>query len=141
MANALTLLRFLARAEDQAVAKIMLTSWDPLCKGSQAAAEDYENRCLDFLKGEIYYPEEVGLFEVLDRMDLRSYRQLEPCCKTQIGFIESLLSWADECWPQTQREAQELENKMRESLADEASYLRRQALKSQAALERAALLA
>ena len=95
----------------------------------------------DFLKGEIYYPEEVGLFEVLDRMDLKSYRQLEPCCKTQIGFIESLLNWADECWPHSRREALELEEKMRESLADETAFLRRQALKSQAALERAALLA
>lgn len=141
MANALTLLRFLARAEDQAVAKIMLTAWDPLQKGSQAAAEEYENRCLDFLKGDIYYPEEVGLFEVLDRRDLKSHRQLEPCCKTQIGFIESLLNWADECWPRSRQEALELEGKMRESLADETAYLRRQTLKNQAALERAALLA
>ena len=141
LANALTLLRFLARAEDQAVAKIMLTSWDPLRNGSQAAAEEYENRCLEFLKGDIYYPEEVGLFEVLDRRDLKSHRQLEPCCKTQIGFIESLLNWADECWPRSRQEALELEGKMRESLADETAYLRRQTLKSQAALERAALLA
>lgn len=141
MANALTLLRFLARAEDQAVAKIMLTSWDPLRTDNQAAAAEYENRCLEFLQGDRYYAEDIGLFEVLDRMDLKSHRQLEPCCKTQIGFIESLLKWADECWPQTRREALDLERKMRDSLADETAYLRRQFLKNQAALERAALLA
>lgn len=141
MANALTLLRFLARAEDQAVAKIMLTSWDPLRSGRQAAAQEYENRCIEFLKGEIYYPEDISMFEILDRMDLKSHRQLGPCCKTQIGHIESLLNWADECRPRSRGEARALEEKMRASLAEETACLRRQFLKNQAALERASLLA
>jgi hypothetical protein len=142
MANALTLLRFLAREEDQAVAKIMLNPWDPSQRpDNSTAALEYEKRCIEFLNGDIFYPENVSLFDVLGRIDLKSQRSIEPCCKTQIGFIESLLKWADECWPQSQAEAVELETKMRDSLADEAAYHRRQQLKKQASLEREALLA
>ena len=108
---------------------------------NSTAALEYEKRCVEFLNGDLFYPENVGLFDVLGRMDLKSQRHLEPCCKTQIGFIESLLKWADECWPQTPAEADELEAKMRGSLADEAAYHRRQRLKKQAILEREALLA
>ena len=141
MANGLTLLRFLTREEDQAVAKIMLSPWNPLQGPDNAtAAQRYEKRCIDFLNGDIFYPETVSLFDVLGRIDLKCHRTLAPCCKAQLGFIESLLKWADECWPQTPAEARGLEKKMRASLADEAAYHRRQRLKEQAALEREALL-
>jgi len=54
MGNALTLLRFLAASEDQAVAKILIHPWNPF-KGSPAeAAAEYEKRVIDFLHGEIF---------------------------------------------------------------------------------------
>jgi hypothetical protein len=125
MGNALALLRFLSASPDQAIAKILLQPWNPLRGGPQAAAEEYEKRVIDFLHGEIFYPEEVTIFDVLERADLKPHRDLGPCCLTQIGFIAPLLEWIDECWPQSDAERLGLEEKLRNSLADEARFLRK----------------
>lgn len=124
MANALTLLRFLSAGEDQAIAKIMIHPWNPLRGSPRLAAEEYERRVIDFLHGEIYYPEDVTLFDILGRHDLKGHRELNACCLTQIGFIAPLLEWVDECWPTTDEEAHDLTARLRNSLADEARYLR-----------------
>jgi hypothetical protein len=125
MGNALTLLRFLSASEDQAIAKILLLPWNPLRGSPQLAAEDYERRVIDFLHGETFYPEDVSLFDVLERNDLKNYRDLMPCCLTQIGFIAPLLEWVDECWPKNDDERRDLFAKLRNSLADEARFLRK----------------
>ena len=124
LGNALTLLRFLGADEDQAIAKILLFRWDPNRGGPQQVAREYENRVFDFLNGEIFYPEDVKLFDVLERSDLREYRSFAPCCESQIGFVRPLLEWIDECWPETDDERAALESKLRNSLADEAQYCR-----------------
>jgi hypothetical protein len=125
MGNALTLLRFLSASEDQAIAKIFLYPWNPFRGSPDLAAADYEKRVLDFLHGEIFYPEDVSIFDILERNDLRAHRELGPCCLTQIGFILPLLEWIDDCWPETPDERQELQEKLRNSLADEALFLRK----------------
>ncbi|HZN59138.1 MAG TPA: hypothetical protein VFD71_13760 [Planctomycetota bacterium] len=125
MANALALLRFLSASEDQAIAKILVHPWNPFRGSPALAAADYERRVIEFLHGEIFYPEDVTLFDVLGRNDLKAHRTLEPCCLTQIGFVGPLLEWVDECWPQSAAEGVELLAKLRSSLADESRYLRR----------------
>ena len=125
MGNALTLLRFLGAAEDQAIAKMVICPWTARLGDSLLAARDYESRVLEFLHCDIFYPEDVTLFDVLSRQDLKAHRALAPCCETQIGFISPLLDWIDECWPQSPEQAQELEAKLRNSLGDEAFYLRK----------------
>jgi hypothetical protein len=125
MGNALTLLRFLGAAEDQAIAKMVICPWNPQRGNARLAALDYEKRVLEFLHDDIFYPEDVTLFDVLSRRDLKAHRSLSPCCDTQIGFVRPLLEWIDECWPKTQEEALELEGKLRNSLGDEASYLKK----------------
>jgi len=125
MANALTLLRFLGAAEDQAIAKMMLCPWNPLRGSPRLAALDWEKNVLDFLNGDIFYPEDISVFDVLERRDLRAHRALAPCCETQIGFIRPLLEWVDECWPTTPEERRDLEGKLRNSLGDESRYLRK----------------
>jgi hypothetical protein len=125
MGNALTLLRFLAAAEDQAVARILIHPWNFLRGSPATAAAEYERRVLEFLHGEVFYPADVTLFDVLDRADLKAHRDLGPCCLTQIGFIAPLLEWIDECRPETDAERVELFGKLRNSLADEAKYLSR----------------
>ena len=127
LGNAFVLLRFLAAAEDQAIAKILLHPWNPLRGSPRLAAEDYEKRVIDFLHGEIFYPEDVDLFDILERNDLKPHRDLPPCCLTQIGFIGPLLEWIDECWPKTPAERSELRSKIRNSLLDEARFARRRA--------------
>ena len=122
MGNALTLLRFLGAHEDQAIARIMLYPWDPRRGSPRLAAQDYEKRVIEFLTGELFYPEDVSVFDVLSRNDLKAYRSLASCCRTQIGFIESLLQWIDECWPKNEKEAKELQSSLRNSLADEVKY-------------------
>ena len=124
LGNALALLRFLGAAEDQAIAKILLHPWNPSGAPSRAA-EEYEKRVLEFLHGETFYPDDVDLFDVLERRDLRTYRSLNPCCRTEIGFMESLLKWVDDCWPETQSQRVDLTEKLRNSLADEARYQRK----------------
>ena len=69
----------------------------------------------------------MTLFDILERQDLKSHRELGPCCLTQIGFIAPLLEWIDECWPRSETERRDLFLQIRKSLADEASYLRRRA--------------
>lgn len=123
MVNALVLLRFLGAAEDQAVAKIMIHPWNVLRGGPSRAALDYERRVLELLHGQIFYGEDVTLFDVLDRPDLRRFRSLPPCCAEQIGFVRSILEWIDDCWPRSDAERDELTRKLRNSLADEARYL------------------
>ncbi len=125
LGNALTLLRFLGAAEDQAIAKMMIYGWNPGRGNPQLAARDYEKRVLEFLHGDIFYPEDVSLFDILSRRDLKEHRALAPCCESQIGFIGPLLEWIDECWPETPEEAKDLEQKLRNSLGDEAVYLRK----------------
>jgi hypothetical protein len=125
MGNALTLLRFLSASEDQAIAKILLYAWNPFRGSPDLAAADYEKRVIDFLHGEIFYPEDISIFDVLERNDLKAHRDLGPCCLTQIGFILPLLEWIDECWPETPTERKELQDKLRNSLADEARFLRK----------------
>jgi hypothetical protein len=125
LANALILLRFLGAAEDQAIARILVWPWNPFRGSPRLAAKEYEKRVLDFLHGEIFYPEDVSLFDILGRNDLKAHRDLEPCCLTQIGFILPLLEWADECWPETPAAEAELKVKLRRSLGDEVKYLRR----------------
>ncbi|MBI4605638.1 MAG: hypothetical protein HY721_27040 [Planctomycetes bacterium] len=124
MGNAVTLLRFLSASEDQAIAKILIHPWSPFRGSPKLAAAEYERRVLDFLHGEIFYPEDVSMFDVLERQDLRAHRELGACCETQIGFVRPLLEWVDECWPQTEAERADLLAKLRNSLADEARYLR-----------------
>ena len=126
LGNALALLRFLSASEDQAIAKILLYPWNPYRGSPALAAEDYEKRVIDFLHGEIFYPEEVGLFDVLERNDLKGHRELEACCLTQVGFVAPLLEWIDECWPQSDEERADLFKKLRNSLRDEARFLRKQ---------------
>ncbi len=125
MGNALTLLRFLSASEDQAIAKILLHPWNPMRGSPRLAAEDYENRVLDFLHGKIFYDDDVTMFDVLERHDLRPHRELGACCLTQIGFIAPLLEWIDECWPSTDADRRDLFAKVRNSLADEARFLRK----------------
>ena len=125
MGNALTLLRFLAASEDQAVAKILIHPWSPFRGSPAEAAAEYEKRVIDFLHGEIFYPEDVSVFDVLERRDLKEHRELGNCCLTQIGFIAPLLEWIDECWPTTEAERADLFSKLRNSLADETKYLAR----------------
>jgi hypothetical protein len=126
MGNALTLLRFLAAAEDQAIARMLLVRWDPRQGSPAGAAREYERSLFDFLNsGEIFYPEDVDIFDILGRQDLRSHRALHPCCEAQIGFIRPLLEWVDECWPQTEEARRDLEAGLRNSLADEAKYVGR----------------
>ena len=132
LGNALALLRFLGAGEDQAIAKILLWPWDPRRGGPRRASREYEKTVLAFLKGEIFYPDDVTLFDVLERRDLRSHRGLAPCCETQIGFIRPLLEWIDESWPATPEEGAELQKKLGRSLADEAVYV----AKSQRAQQR-----
>lgn len=127
LANALTLLRFLGADEDQAIAKILLVRWDPRCGNPLLAAREYEKRIFDFLNGEIFYPEDVNVFDILERSDLAEHRALSACCESQIGFIRPLLEWIDECRPESEAERDELEAKLRNSLADEAKYCRAQA--------------
>src|SRR5690606_22810371 len=55
LANALTLLRFLAAGEDQAIAKIMIWPWSAFRGGPRLAALEYEKRVIEFLHGEIFY--------------------------------------------------------------------------------------
>jgi hypothetical protein len=130
MGNALTLLRFLGASEDQAIAKLLIHPWNPLRGSPQAAAADYERRIIDFLHGEIFYPEDVSVFDILSRSDLKAHRTLGPCCLSQIGFVLPLLEWIDECWPQTDAERADLISKLKRSLADEASYLRKRGWKT-----------
>lgn len=125
LGNALTILRFLNASEDQAIAKILLHPWNYLRGSPRLAAEDYEKRVIDFLNGEVFYPDDVTLFDVLERNDLKPHRDLGPCCLTQIGFIAPLLEWIDECWPRTDEERKDLFVKLRNSLADEAKFLSR----------------
>lgn len=120
LGNALTLLRFLVAEEDQAVAKILLHPWQMLRGGPRLTALEYEKRVLDFLHGELFYPEGITMFDVLERRDLKAHRELAACCETQIGFIRFLLEWIDDCWPGSEDEASELQAKLRNSLADEA---------------------
>ena len=122
LANALVLLRFLGAAEDQAIAKVMLHPWDPFQGSPALATERYEERVLEFLHGEVFYPEGVTLFDVLDRRDLKRWRALAPCCQAQLGFILPILEWIDEVRPRSEAERKELEAKLRRSLADEARY-------------------
>jgi hypothetical protein len=125
LGNALTLLRFLAAAEDQAIAKMLLFRWDLSRGGPQRVAREYERQVFEFLNGRIFYPEGVSVFDVLERNDLREFRALAPCCETQIGFLRPLLEWVDECWPESDEERATLEGKLRKSLADESQYCRR----------------
>ena len=136
LANALTLLRFLGAAEDQAIAKMMLWPWNPLSGSPKMAALEYEKRVLEFLHGDIFYPEGIRLFDILGRRDLKCHRILDACCKVQIGFVLPLLEWIDECWPETAKEAEELEAKLRNSLGDEARYLMQRAMREKSARER-----
>lgn len=124
LANALVLLRFLDADEDQAIAKILLQPWTPLRGGPRITAQEFEKRALEFLHGELFYPEEVTLFDILERRDLKSHRALAPCCDTQTGFIRSILEWADECWPETEKAGRELASQLRRSLVDEATLWR-----------------
>lgn len=123
LGNAVTLLRFLGAGEDQAIARILIHPWSPFRGSPRLAAEDYENRVLRFLNGEIFYPEELILFDILERNDLKAHRDLSPCCLSQIGFLAPLLEWIDECWPRNEAEAKDLEAKLRNSLLDEARSL------------------
>jgi hypothetical protein len=127
LANALAILRFLGAGEDQAIAKIMIHPWNPFRGSPSMAAAEYEKRVLEFLHGEIFYPEDVSLFDILGRNDLKSHREMEACCLTQIGFIAPLLEWADECWPQSAGEAADLAGKLKRSLEDEVRHLKRAA--------------
>lgn len=122
LGNALTLLRFLGAREDQAVARILIHPWDPRRGSPRLAAQDYERRVIEFLRGDLFYPEEITMFDVLGRNDLRAHRVLPPCCQTQIGFAGPLLEWIDECWPGSEDEARELERSLKNSLADEVRY-------------------
>ena len=122
MANGLLLLRFLGARPDQAIAKIALYPWTSRRGSTQLAVADYEERVLQVLQGEIFYPEGVDLFDVLERADLKAYRELALCCQSQIGFVLPLLEWIDECWPQTAKERAGLQESLRKSLADEVQY-------------------
>lgn len=124
MANALALMRFLTAEEDQAIAKIMVFPWDVHGLGPGRAAAIYEEHVRSFLAGSVLYPEDVNLFDVLARNDLRGHREFAACCTIQIGFIRSLLDWIDEAWPETTAERADLETKLRNSLIDEARFLR-----------------
>jgi hypothetical protein len=124
MANALAILRFLTAAEDQAIARIMIHRWDVRSLGPERAAAEYEERVLEFLEGPVFYPEDVSLFDVLDRNDLRGHREQGACCACQIGFVPPLLEWIDECRPESDEERRELFRRLRNSLADEARFLR-----------------
>ena len=128
LANALALMRFLDAGEDQAIAKLLILPWKPLRLGPRVTAQDFEKQVIDFLHGETFYPEDVTLFDILERRDLKSHRALGPCCETQIGFIRSILEWIDECWPQSEREGRELSQQLRNSLADEARVWRTERL-------------
>lgn len=129
LGNALALLRFLSASEDQAIAKILLCPWSFLRGSPDLAAAEQERRLIEFLHGELFYPEDVTLFDVLERRDLRMHRELGHCCLTQIGFIAPLLEWIDDCWPKTDEEREDLLAKLRSSLADEARYLKQQSPK------------
>lgn len=124
MMNALVLLRFLGAGEDQAIAKVLWHPWSPFRGSPRLAALDYEKRVLDFLHGEIFYPEDVSLFDVLDRNDLKAHREMDVCCRTQLGFISPILEWIDETRPETEAERADLLEKLRNSLRDEARSLR-----------------
>lgn len=124
MANALTLIRFLTADEDQAIAKIMVWPWDVNRLGPGRAAAAYESRVREFLAGSVLYPEDVTLFDVLGRADLRSFREFAACCFSQIGFVRSLLDWVDDGWPESRDEEIALEEKLRNSLIDEARFLK-----------------
>ena len=126
LGNALALLRFLGAREDQAIARILIHPWAPLrWAHPRLAAQEHEKRVIEFLHGETFYPEDVDLFDVLERNDLKAHRDLNACCLTQIGFIAPLLEWADECWPRTAAERRDLEAKLRNSLLDEVRTLRK----------------
>jgi hypothetical protein len=125
LVNALVILRFLGAREDQAIAKVLLHPWSPFRGSPRLAALDYEKRVLDFLHGEIFYPEDVSLFDILDRNDLRSHREMEACCLSQIGFILPILDWIDECPPKSEAEKADLFGKLRKSIEDEARTYRR----------------
>jgi len=124
MANALAMIRFLTADEDQAIAKIAILPWEVRRLGPERAAAAYEERVREFLGGSIFYPDDVTLFDVLGRADLRSHRELAACCTTQIGFVRSLLDWIDEEWPATREAELALEARLRRSLVDEARFLR-----------------
>lgn len=124
LGNALTLLRFLGAREDQVVAKIQLHPWLPVGAADPRGTRNYEQRVTEFLHGEIYYRDEVSLFDVLERRDLRAHRRLPPCCQEQIGFVTPLLEWIDDCWPATEQGRRDLAEQLRNSLADEARYRR-----------------
>ncbi len=124
LGNALTLLRFLSAQEDQAIAKLALVPWKSLPGGPRQSAEEYENRVIDFLHGELFYPDGIDVFDVLARHDLKRQRTLGACCESQVGFLRSLLDWVDECPPASASEREELTRKLRNSLADEARYWR-----------------
>ena len=127
LGNALTLLRFLAASADQAIAKMMIVPWDPRRGSPRLAAQEYEKRVFAFLNDtDLFYPDEVDLFDVLERQDLRSHRSLPTCCEVQIGFVRPLLEWIDECWPNTPKERRSLAKKLRNSLGDEARFVAQQ---------------
>lgn len=127
LGNALTLLRFLAGSDDQAIAKMMLCPWDPRRGSPRIAAQEYEKRVFAFLnESDLFYPDDIDLFDVLERRDLRAHRSLAPCCQVQIGFILPLLEWIDDCWPKTQDERADLTLKLRNSLGDEARFVTQQ---------------
>ena len=106
--------------------KILLFRWE-LRGNPQRIAREYEQRIFDFLNGEVYYPDDVDVFDVLGRQDLKSHRALGPCCQSQIGFIRPLLEWIDDCWPQTDEDRRELREKLTNSLCDEVKYCRKEA--------------
>jgi len=124
LANGLALLRFLTADEDQAIAKIMIHRYDVRRLGPVRAAAEYERRVLEFLQGEVLYPEDVTLFDVLDRNDLRVHREQTACCASQVPFVRPLLEWIDEYRPQTDDEREELAGRLRRSIADEARFLK-----------------
>ncbi len=137
MANALTLVRFLTAEEDQAVAKICVQPMEVSRLGPARAVAYWEEQARAFLGGSVFYPEDVSVFEVLGRSDLRGHRELPACCFTQIGFLRSLLDWIDEeGWPGNAESARSLEGRLRKSLVDEARFLREEALAARAEAER-----
>ena len=125
MANALTLIRFLTAGDDQAVARIHVFAWDVRRLGPWRSAAAWEKSVRDFLNGSVLYPEDVDLFDVLARTDLRRHREFAACCTTQIGFVQSLLDWIDEeGWPETDDAKASLMGRLRNSIVDEARFLK-----------------